>query len=365
MRIMHIVAARPNYMKVAPIMAEMARFPGLFEQICVHTGQHYDDNMSRVFFEELGMPEPEIYLNAGSGTHAEQTARVMLAFEPVVKAWQPDWVVVVGDVNSTLSCALVCAKLNIPVAHVEAGLRSGDRSMPEEINRLLTDQLADLLFTPSRDGDTNLLQEGISAKKIHFVGNVMIDSLVRMLPKIRARKAVSELGLPEQGYALVTFHRPDNVDKPERLEKLMCALEQVASRLPVVFPVHPRTQGRLDSLGFAPNPPRLRFLQPLGYLDFVALMKSARLVVTDSGGVQEETTFLGVPCLTARPNTERPVTISEGTNRLIDSTPQAILAAVEEELGRKEALPSRIPEQWDGHTAERIVGVFKGLTNRI
>ncbi len=361
MKIMHIVAARPNYMKVAPIMAEMASYPDLFQQVCVHTGQHYDFNMSKIFFDDLGMPEPGYYLNAGSGTHAEQTARVMLAFEPVLDEWKPDWVVVVGDVNSTLACALVCSKLGIRVAHVEAGLRSGDRSMPEEINRLLTDQVADLLFTPSRDGDANLLREGIPAEKIFFVGNVMIDSLVRMLPKIELRTVIDDLGLTRHGYLLVTLHRPSNVDRPETLGPLMQSLTQISKRLPVIFPVHPRTRARLAELGFSTDQPGLRLLDPFGYLDFIALMRSARLVLTDSGGVQEETTFLGVPCLTARPNTERPVTIDSGSNRLIDSASQAILTAVGEELAGAVERPKRIPDLWDGAAAKRIVEVFQNL----
>ena len=358
---MHIVGARPNYMKVAPIMAEMARYPGTFQQVCVHTGQHYDANMSRVFFDELGMPEPGYFLQVGSGSHAEQTARIMLAFEPVVQDWQPDWVSVVGDVNSTLACALVCSKQGIAVAHVEAGLRSRDRSMPEEINSLLTDQLADLLFTPSRDGDANLLQEGIAPQKIHFVGNVMIDTLVGMLPKVRQRQVAAGLGLQARNYILVTLHRPVNVDHPETLAEMMDALVKISQRLPVVFPVHPRTRKHLAELGFNEDQPGLRLLEPLGYLDFLSLMETARLVFTDSGGIQEETTFLGVPCLTARPNTERPITIEVGTNRLVESTPQAILAAIEQELSGKVQRQAAIPEYWDGAAARRIVQVFQNL----
>ena len=358
MRILHVVGARPNYMKVAPLMAEMARFPERFTQCCVHTGQHYDNQMSRGFFEDLEMPEPDFFLNVGSGSQAAQTARIMLAFEPVVLEWQPDRVLVVGDVNSTLACALVCAKLGIPVAHVEAGLRSRDRSMPEEINRLLTDQIADLLFTPSRDGDANLLQEGIAPEKIHFVGNIMMDSLVRMLPKLEQRPILSQLDLQPGGYLLVTLHRPSNVDQSETLGRMMAALSRLSEQLPVVFPVHPRTRARLAEIDFNSNSAGLRLIEPLGYSDFLALMRSARLVLTDSGGIQEETTFLGIPCLTARPNTERPVTVTEGTNRLIASTPQAMLAAVAEELARTEHRPARIPELWDGHTAERIVKII-------
>jgi UDP-N-acetylglucosamine 2-epimerase (non-hydrolysing) len=369
LNIMHIVGARPNYMKIAPIMAEMVLRPQLFRQTCVHTGQHYDANMSEIFFHDLGMPQPDIYLKVGSGTHAEQTARIMLAFEPLVLQERPDWVIVVGDVNSTIACALVCAKLGIPVAHVEAGLRSFDRSMPEEINRLLTDQIADLLFTPSKDGDANLLREGIPAQKIHFVGNVMIDTLVRMLPKIEANPTPARLGLKEREYVLVTLHRPVNVDDPQRLQAIMGALVRIAKDLPVVFPVHPRTRKQLAEIGFdeanfAGEKAGLRLLEPLGYLDFLALMRSARLALTDSGGIQEETTFLGVPCLTARPNTERPVTVEVGTNRLIDSTPEAILSAVEQALNVPDVQKGRIPDFWDGKAAQRIVEVFAQLAAR-
>ena len=359
MKVMHIVGARPNYMKVAPIMAEMAGHPEVFEQVCVHTGQHYDANMSNIFFKDLGMPEPAYFLNIGSGSHAEQTARIMLAFEPVLLEYHPDWVVVVGDVNSTLACSIVCSKLGVKVAHVEAGLRSRDRTMPEEINRLLTDQIADLLFTPSRDGDANLLAEGIPAEKIHFVGNVMIDSLVRMLPKIERKTTVADLGLQAGNYLLVTLHRPVNVDQPEILGEMMNALVALSQRLPVVFPVHPRTRKQLTEMGFDMQQPGLHLLEPLGYLDFLALMKSARLVLTDSGGIQEETTYLGVPCLTARSNTERPVTVEVGTNRLVESTPQAMLAAVGAELSGKIQRQTRIPELWDGKAAQRIILVLQ------
>ncbi len=361
MKIMHIVGARPNYMKAAPLMAEMARFPELFRQVCVHTGQHYDDNMSRIFFEDLDMPAPDHYLQVGAGSHAAQTARIMLAFEPVLLQERPDWVVVVGDVNSTLACALVCAKLGIPVAHVEAGLRSGDRSMPEEINRLLTDRLAELLFTPSRDAGANLLAEGANPAQVHFVGNVMIDTLVQMLPRAEGRPTLAALGLQPGGYALVTLHRPHNVDDPARLQSLVEVLENLSRRLPVVFPVHPRTLQRLQSLGRAGSASNLHLLEPQGYLDFLALMKNARLVLTDSGGVQEETTYLGVPCLTARPNTERPVTVEVGTNRLVPADPPALLAEVFAELDGRGKTGAAIPELWDGGAAARIVQVFRSL----
>jgi UDP-N-acetylglucosamine 2-epimerase (non-hydrolysing) len=329
------------------------------EQCLVHTGQHYDYNMSKVFFEELDLLEPDVYLNVGAGSHADQTARVMMAFEPVVARERPDWVVVVGDVNSTLAAALVCAKLGVRVAHVEAGLRSFDRTMPEEINRLLTDQLADLLFTPSRDGDANLLREGIPSEKIHFVGNVMIDTLVKMMPRSENRPVLNDLGLAGKDYLLVTLHRPFNVDQVGTLAEILAALVEMARELPVVFPVHPRTRKNITSLGLETLPPGIRLLEPLGYLDFLSLTRSARLVLTDSGGIQEETTYLGVPCLTARPNTERPITITHGTNRLVESTGRAILTAVREVLEKdkgEEKLP--LPELWDGRAAERIAKVF-------
>lgn len=340
-------------------MAAMAQRPDDFEQALVHTGQHYDDNMSRIFFDELDLPAPDEYLEVGSGTHAGQTARVMLNFEPVLLQHRPDWVFVVGDVNSTLACALVCSKLGIRVAHIEAGLRSGDRSMPEEINRLLTDQVAELLFTPSRDGDANLIREGISPSKIHFVGNVMIDTLARMLPGARQRGTINKLGLQRRQFALVTLHRPSNVDQPETLGEILAALQEIAADLEVIFPVHPRTRQQIAKLGFR-APPGLRLIEPLGYLDFLALMDSAGFVLTDSGGVQEETTYLGVPCLTARPNTERPVTVSEGTNRLVDSRREAILAAVGS-LSQSNGKRGRIPDLWDGQAAERIVDVMLSL----
>jgi UDP-N-acetylglucosamine 2-epimerase (non-hydrolysing) len=358
-KVLHVVGARPNFMKTAPIMAEMARYPDLFHQTLVHTGQHYDYNMSRVFFDDLDMPDPDEFLDVGSGTHAEQTARIMLAFEPVLMKYLPDWVFVVGDVNSTLACALVCAKLGAKLAHVEAGLRSGDRTMPEEINRILTDQIADFLFTPSRDADANLLREGVSPEKIAFIGNVMIDTLVRMLPKARQRPIIAELNLEPQGYVLVTLHRPSNVDEPATLEEIARALIQIARRLPIVFPVHPRTHQRLASLDIDWPKFHIRLIAPLGYLDFLALENSARLVLTDSGGVQEETTYLGVPCLTVRSNTERPVTIEVGTNRLVANSCDAMVSATQQELKTDYRVHRHI-ELWDGAAAERIRLVLMG-----
>jgi UDP-N-acetylglucosamine 2-epimerase (non-hydrolysing) len=363
LNIMHIVGARPNFPKVAPIMAEMAKRPDRFHQVLVHTGQHYDYNMSQIFFEQLEMPAPDEFLNVGSGSHAAQTAAIMTAFEPVVLKHRPDWVIVVGDVNSTVSCALVCSKLGIRVAHVEAGLRSCDRTMPEEINRLLTDQISDLLFTPSRDGDENLIKEGVDPAKIHFVGNVMIDTLVRMLPKAINRPILGQLRLKGRDHVLVTLHRPSNVDDPAILKDILRALVEISKDRPVLFPVHPRTRDRIKNLDIILPNTTLRLIEPLGYLDFLALMNSAGLVITDSGGVQEETTFLGIPCLTARPNTERPVTITSGTNRLVASSCDDILQATELtelSLCRSDGAAAK-PELWDGGAAGRITDVIVNL----
>jgi UDP-N-acetylglucosamine 2-epimerase (non-hydrolysing) len=360
LKIMHIVGARPNFPKVAPIMAEMAKQPDRFAQLLMHTGQHYDYNMSQVFFEHLDMPAPDEFLNVGSGSHAVQTASVMTTFEPVLLKHRPDWVIVVGDVNSTLACALVCSKLGVRVAHVEAGLRSRDRSMPEEINRLMTDQISDLLFTPSLDGNQNLIREGIDPERIHFVGNVMIDTLVRMLPRALQRPILDGLGLKPRQYILVTLHRPSNVDDAQALRALLEALTEISRDTEVVFPMHPRTRSRIEALGMKLPHTTLHLLDPLGYLDFLAAMNSARLVVTDSGGVQEETTFLGVPCLTARPNTERPITITEGTNRLVRTRREDLVQGSKQLLQQSEFTP-RKPELWDGQAAERIVRTMSNL----
>ena len=354
-RILHVVGARPNFMKAAPIIREMAKYPDEFEQMLVHTGQHYDANMSQIFFDELELPKPDIDLEVGSGSHAVQTAQVMLRFEPVMLEYKPDWVVVPGDVNSTMACTLVASKLGCKIAHVEAGLRSFDRTMPEEINRLVTDQLADLLFTPSHDANENLLREGIAPEKICFVGNVMIDTLTELLLKAQARwSSIQEkfdLNLP---YMLVTLHRPSNVDALPILGEIMTALAEISQQISVVFPVHPRTRQRISSLGLALPNTNLLLTEPLGYLDFLALEANASLVLTDSGGVQEETTYLGVPCLTVRPNTERPVTVSKGTNRLVNNNQNEIIIAARKALNsvRTNYNP---PELWDGKTAKRIV----------
>ena len=361
MKVIHVVGTRPNFMKVGPIMVEMARYEGIFHQILVHTGQHYDDGMSQVFFADLGLPQPDIYLNVGSGSHAEQTARVMLAFEPVLLEHNPALVLVVGDVNSTLACTLVASKLAVPVAHVEAGLRSFDRTMPEEINRMLTDQIADLLFTTERSARENLIREGVVEEKIHFVGNVMIDTLLRHRERALSLEVVEEYGLEPQGFVLMTLHRPSNVDEPEVLSGLLDGLAEIQRRIPIIFPAHPRTMERMREFGFGGRMTAmaaLRVTEPLGYLKFMNLMANARLVLTDSGGIQEETTILGVPCLTLRENTERPVTVTQGTNTVVGCDPGRIvteaLAIVD---GKSKA--GRVPELWDGQAASRIVKVLE------
>jgi UDP-N-acetylglucosamine 2-epimerase (non-hydrolysing) len=362
MHILHVVGARPNFMKAAPVLLALARRGA--RQTLVHTGQHYDANMSDVFFVELDMPAPDFNLGVGSGSHAQQTADVMSRFEPIVQERRPDLLLVYGDVNSTMAAALVCAKLQVPVGHVEAGLRSGDRTMPEEINRLVTDQLADLLFTPSADGNENLLREGIAAEKIHLVGNVMIDTLVRLLPRAEERwSAVRQaLSIPKDDrYALVTLHRPSNVDEPEGLRGVVTALEDIARDIPVLFPVHPRTRQRLQQIDFdaCSGPPRgrLQLAEPLGYIDFLALVRHATLVITDSGGIQEETTFLQVPCLTVRENSERPVTVTLGTNTLVGRDMARLRAEVTRVLaGTKRH--GQIPPLWDGAASERITEII-------
>ncbi len=359
MKIFCIAGARPNFMKIAPVLAALKRHAGL-HGLLVHTGQHYDHQMSGVFFDELGIPRPDFDLGIGSASHAQQTARIMMAFEPLCQTHRPDLVLVVGDVNSTLACSVVASKLGIKVAHVEAGLRSGDRRMPEEINRLVTDTLSDLLFTTSADADANLRSEGVAADKIHLVGNVMVDTLLGHRERALASRSVEALGLQRGGYGLTTLHRPSNVDDPACLAGLLDGLAEIASRLPLVFPIHPRTRKSLAALGESEGRGRLRdirLLDPQNYLAFVDLMAGARLVVTDSGGLQEETTMLGVPCLTVRDNTERPVTISQGTNTLVGTDPQALIAAALDVLehGGK---AGRIPPLWDGRAAERIVAII-------
>jgi UDP-N-acetylglucosamine 2-epimerase (non-hydrolysing) len=372
LKVIHVVGARPNFMKIAPIMEEMAKYPEQFQQVLVHTGQHYDDNMSQVFFKDLGIPKPDLYLGVGSGSHAEQTAGIMVEFEKVVSGERPDLVVVVGDVNSTMACAIVAAKLWVPVAHVEAGLRSFDRRMPEEINRVVTDALSDYLFTTCQDANENLRQEGISEERIFFVGNVMIDTLLKHKERASALGVLGQYGLDPGKYALVTLHRPSNVDEPTVLKGILEALGEIAKRLPVVFPAHPRTQERISEFGLgdliqSPEPfaelgsgkqeNKPWLMEPLGYLEFLGLMADARLVLTDSGGIQEETTILGVPCLTLRENTERPITVTEGTNLVVGSHKERIAAEALRILeGERKA--GRVPELWDGRAAERIVDVL-------
>jgi UDP-N-acetylglucosamine 2-epimerase (non-hydrolysing) len=359
LKAVNVVGARPNLMKIAPIIREMRARPEIRHRL-VHTGQHYDAKMSQVFFEELEIPAPDSYLGVGSGSHAEQTARVMVAFEQVLLEEQPDVVVVVGDVNSTLACAITAAKLWIPVAHVEAGLRSFDRRMPEEINRIVTDALSTYCFTTSRDANENLLREGVGAERIFFTGNVMIDTLYRHRAKATLLNTAGDYGLQPGEFALVTLHRPSNVDDLSTLRAIVDALLMVSEMLPVVFPVHPRTRRRLQEFGLLDRLAccqGVRLIEPLGYLAFVDLMHNARVVLTDSGGIQEETTILGVPCLTLRENTERPVTITEGTNELVGSSTEAILAATQRNL-KSHTHAHRVPELWDGHAAERIVEVL-------
>src|SRR5579859_5082453 len=358
MHILHVVGARPNFMKAAPVLRALSSDSGV-RQTLVHTGQHYDAAMSDVFFQQLEMPQPDRNLGVGSGTHAQQTAAVMVALEPVVLDLRPDLVLVYGDVNSTLAAALVCSKLAIRVGHVEAGLRSRDRSMPEEINRLLTDQLSDLLFTPSPDGDENLLREGINSSKIHRVGNVMIDTLIRLLPRAQQH---SPADLPPR-YALVTLHRPSNVDDLPWLSDLLATLADLSAQLTVIFPVHPRTRQRLEALGSQQTSrAQLRLMEPLPYLEFLALQRHALLVITDSGGIQEETTFLNVPCLTVRENTERPITIAMGTNQLVGRDLKKLRSAAKEILQRPPVTNAKLDTTrvplWDGHASERIAQVI-------
>ena len=366
-RLVCVVGARPNFMKIAPIMRALVDRRVPVRPYLVHTGQHYDEAMKDSFFRELAIPEPDVDLGVGSGSHAVQTAEIMKRFEPVLDEEIPAAVLVVGDVNSTVACALVAVKKGIPVIHVEAGLRSGDRSMPEEINRLVTDRLSDLLFTTERSAEDNLQAEGVAADAIHFVGNVMIDTLFFNLPQaVSPADTLRKYGLAftdedlERGFALLTLHRPSNVDDPQTLRRLLGSVAEVAERVPVLFPVHPRTRKQLerfDLLSFVAEH-RIALMQPLAYLELLGLMSRARVVLTDSGGIQEETTALGIPCVTLRENTERPITVSEGTNTVVGSDPDAIRGCVDKVFsGRGKG--GRVPELWDGRASERIADVLK------
>ena len=356
MKLLHVVGARPNFMKVAPVIRAAGARPAI-QQVLVHTGQHYDHAMSDAFFRDLDLPAPDVNLGVGSGSHAAQTGRIMVEFEPVLDRHRPDWVLVYGDVNSTIACALVTAKKGIRIAHVEAGLRSRDRGMPEELNRILTDQLADLCLTPSRDGNANLAAEGIAEHRIVLVGNVMVDTLLHLRERARATRSPDKFGVTGQRFAFVTLHRPSNVDSRETLAELLAALDLLAKEMTVIFPIHPRTRSRIAEFGLSDMAAGVRLVEPLGYLETVALVEKCTLVLTDSGGLQEETTVLGIPCITARPNTERPVTITEGTNRLVASTRAAVQEAIQEVLahsGNGRSVPRR-PEFWDGQAGVRVV----------
>ena len=361
-KILLVVGARPNFMKMAPLYFEMVKAKDLHPLI-VHTGQHYDYVMSQAFFEDLELPQPHHFLGTGSGSHAEQTARIMVEFEKVVLAEKPDLVVVFGDVNSTVACSLTAKKLLVPVAHVEAGLRSFDETMPEEINRRVTDAISDLLFTPSADGDENLLHDGVPQHKIHRVGNIMIDSLVTILTKINQDhqdQIVERFGVEKKRYALVTLHRPSNVDARDGLERILTYLNKLSAEMPVIFPIHPRTRKNIEALGIeASFRDGLRIVEPVRYREFITLEKNAGFILTDSGGIQEETTYLGLPCLTLRPNTERPITITEGTNELAD------MGNIEEQSAKILAglwKQGKVPSLWDGRTAERITKVVSEYT---
>ncbi len=362
LKVICICGARPNFMKIAPLMDAFSRSSKI-DALLVHTGQHYDERMSDLFFRELGIPEPDINLEVGSASHAVQTAEIMKRFEPVVLEHKPDWVIVVGDVNSTIACAMVASKLGVKVAHVEAGLRSFDRSMPEEVNRVLTDSISDLLLVSEPSGIENLKNEGVADDKVHFVGNVMIDTLLKNREKAKSSTVLDDLGVSPGKYAVITLHRPSNVDDVTNLSGIFDAFEEIAKDLSLVFPMHPRTRKNIEKLGLKGRVDALSALmtpEPLGYLDFLKLTSEAALVLTDSGGIQEETTILRVPCLTLRENTERPVTITEGTNRLVNPTRDSILTAYREQMARGKG-DSSTPKYWDGNAAERICAVFESL----
>jgi UDP-N-acetylglucosamine 2-epimerase (non-hydrolysing) len=352
MHILTVIGARPNFIKLSALHTAFSNHIDI-EHTIVHTEQHYDYELNDLFFQELHLPDPDYHLGIGSGTHAEQVAHTMLAIEPVLDTQRPDWVIVVGDVNATIAVAITAKKMGLRLAHVEAGLRSFDWSMPEEINRVVTDRLSDLLFVSEPSGVENLLAEGTEKDRVYFVGNVMIDTLLQSLPLAEKRNILDRFGVRPGEYAVITIHRPSNTDSDERLQAWMETLDGLADQMPVIFPVHLRTQKRLDEMTYKPSNAQFLLIRPLGYLDMIALMRYARVVMTDSGGIQEETTALGVPCLTLRDNTERPITIHSGTNRLVGSNPIQLLDVWESTL--RQALDPRIPEKWDGRTAERII----------
>jgi UDP-N-acetylglucosamine 2-epimerase (non-hydrolysing) len=363
MKILNIVGARPNFMKMAPLIEAMNKYPHQIVHKLVHTGQHYDEKMSKSFFDDLAMPKPDINLGVGSNSHAKQTADIMVAFEKVCLQETPDLVVVVGDVNSTMACTITAKKLGIKVAHVEAGLRSRDISMPEEVNRLCTDVLSDFLFTTDKIADHNLVMEGVSPEKIYFVGNVMIDSLLKHQERAKKIGIVEKLGLKSKEYATLTMHRPTNVDDPVILEGLLAMLKHIAQEIPIVFPIHPRTKSMIEKFGLSKycnttaQVEGLWITEPLGYLEFLNLNMNARFVITDSGGLQEETTVLGIPCVTIRNNTERPITCEEGTNVLAGNNPAKVLECIEKIIVNGVS-QGKIPSKWDGMAANRIVDIL-------
>ena len=361
LKIICVCGARPNFVKIAPIVRAFEKESG-FEILLVHTGQHYDANMSKLFFNELGIPKPDVNLEVGSSSHATQTANIMAHFEPVVLDFGPDYVLVVGDVNSTIACGLVAVKLGVKLIHIEAGLRSFDRSMPEEINRLLTDSISDLLFVTEQSGVDNLRNEGIDGEKVHFVGNVMIDTLLANVEKANESGILSQLGLEAKSYGVITLHRPSNVDVNEKFHEIITAFEEIEKEIKLIFPIHPRTRNNIASSDLGKRiheMKNLMLIEPVSYLDFLCLVTNALLVMTDSGGIQEETTVLGVPCMTLRENTERPVTITEGTNRLVHIESEDILRNYHEIRDNHEAIKGNLPRLWDGRAAERIAMIIR------
>jgi UDP-N-acetylglucosamine 2-epimerase (non-hydrolysing) len=363
MKIALIAGARPNYIKIYPLLKAL-KFQSQFVPLLIDTRQHYDESMNKIFFRDLELPEPDVFLETGSGTHGQQVGRIMIDLESVLKNTKPDLVLVFGDVNSTMAAAITAVKIGIRVAHVESGLRSFDRTMPEEINRVLTDAVSDVLFTSCRDADANLQREGLPVDKIHFVGNIMIDTLNDFLPKANESKILSEWNLSKKRYAVVTLHRPSVVDDPDALKRILESLNHEARKRTIVFPVHPRTRKRIDHFGLAGLTKSLILTNPLGYLDFLCLMSNSQIVITDSGGIQEETTYLGIPCLTLRPNTERPITIDQGTNRLVDIRKEGLSAAIESGIFRSLKAAAPVIEKWDGQTADRILDVLSKMDLR-